>query len=188
MITFRTLLLCGLLPLSSGFAAEGEAIVKYPSPKGDLVLLVERRPQAADTVRLEGVSGKLFLTLAVEDEVKDGQVKEGSLLWNAAGDGVAFSVGNSRLLDAFAFIRTKEGWKHLKLPGPGDGGKIIWDNYHALPSKWEGKHLTLTVSGPHAGKADAPTYAGAMTVEIDPEGGSAKKIDETIVVEPAKSR
>lgn len=188
MHPFQTILCCGcLLSSAPAFGAEGDKIVRFPSPKGDLVLLVVQRSDGADTVKLEGVSGKEFLTFAVDDEMKEGEVKEGSVLWSPDSDGVAFAAGNSRLLEAFAFVRTKEEWKPLKLPEPGGEGKI-WDNHHVLPSKWLGKNLTLTISGPHAGKADAPTYAGAMTVAIDPESGIAKKIDEKIVVEPAESR
>jgi hypothetical protein len=182
MRSFRTTLFCCSLPLlSPAFAAEPAPLVRYPSPKGDLVVLVERHPEKADTVRLEGVSGKVFLTLAVEDEVKAGRAKEGSVLWNAAGDGVAFAVGNSRLFDAHAFIRTKEGWKHLKLPKPGDAGKTVWDSYHSVPSEWQGNRLSLVVSGSHSGEAGAPRFSGSMMVAIDVEGGSAKKVAEDIV-------
>ena len=151
------------------------------------MLLVERHPEKPDTVRLEGPSGKLFLTLTVEDEAKEGEVKEGSLKWNAAGDGVAFSVGNSREFNAHAFIRTKEGWKHLKLPKPGDE-KTVWDSYHAIPSSWQGNRLSLTVSGPHAGKEGAPAYSGSLVVAVDIEGGSAKKVEETIVAVEQKDK
>ena len=182
MITLRTIFCCCLLSAVPAFAAEGDKIVRFPSPKGDLVLLVVQRSQGADTVKLEGVSGKEFLTLSVDDEVKEGEVKEGSVLWSPDSDGVAFAAGNSRLLEAFAFVRTKEEWKPLKLPEPGSDGKV-WDNHHVQPLKWQGKQLVLTISGPHAGKADAPSYAGSMTVAIDPEAGVAKKIEENIVVE-----
>lgn len=184
MHSFHSILGCLLLSASLPLAAEPE---RFPSPKGDLVLLVERLPDKPDTVRLEGASGKLFLTLKVEDEAKEGEIKAGSLMWNAAGDGVAFSVGNSREFNAHAFIRTKEGWKHLKLPKPGDE-KTVWDSYHAVPSGWEGKRLSLTVSGPHAGREGAPAYSGSMVVAVDIEGGTAKKVEETIVVAEHKDK
>lgn len=180
-------IICCLLFTSPAFAAGEAPLERHRSPKGDLNVLVERHPQKPDIVRLEGASGKVFLTLAVDDEVKDGEVKEGSVLWNAAGDGVAFAVGNSRLLYAHAFIRTTEGWKHLKLPEPGDGGKTVFDSYHSVPSAWQGNRLTLTVTGPHAGQAGAAAYQGAITVAVDIEGGSAKKVAEDIVtVVPGK--
>jgi len=184
MHSFQSILGCLFFSLVSPLAAEAE---RYPSPKGDLVLLVERHPDKPDTVRLEGVSGKLFLTLGVEDEAKEGEIKEGSLIWNATGDGVAFAVGNSRLFNAHAFIRTKEGLKHLKLPKPGDE-KTVWDSYHAVPSSWQGKRLSVTVSGPHAGKEGAPAYSGSMVVAVDIEGGSAKKVEESIVATEVKDK
>lgn len=150
-----------------------------------MVLLVERHPEKPDIVRLEGVSGKVFLTLAVEDDEKEGAIKEGSLLWSGGADGVAFAVGNTRSFKAHAFIRTKEGWKHLKLPAPGDD-KTVWDSYHSVPTQWQGERLTLTVSGPHAEKSAAPAYSGSMIIAIDVEGGTAKKIEESIVVAPVK--
>jgi hypothetical protein len=182
MHTFQTLICGVLLSSTPAFAAEGDKIVRFPSPKGDLVLLVVQRAQGADTVKLEGVSGKEFLTFAVDDELKEGEVKEGTVLWSPESDGVAFAAGNKGLLQAFAFVRTKEQWKPLKLPEPGGEGNI-WDKHHVQPSKWQGKQLVLTISGPHAGKADAPTYAGTMTLAIDPEAGVAKKVEENIVVE-----
>lgn len=184
MHSFQSILGCLLFSLSLPLAAEP---ARFPSPKGDLVLLVDRDPEKPDTVRLEGVSGKLFLTLAVEDEAKEGELKEGSLIWNAAGDGVAFAVGNSREFNAHAFIRTKEGWKHLKLPKPGDE-KTVWDSYHALPAGWQGNRLSLAVSGPHAGKEGAPAYSGTMVVAVDIEGGTAKKVEESIVVAEQKEK
>jgi hypothetical protein len=182
MHAFQTLFCCCLLYAIPTFGAGAAPILRYPSPKGDLVVLVERHPEKADTVRLEGASGKVFLTLAVDDEVKEGTVQEGSVLWNAGGDGVAFAAGNSRLFDAHAFIRTNEGWKHLKLPKPGDPEKTVWESYHSVPSKWQGNRLSLAVSGPHGGKPGAPGYSGSMTVAIDVEGGSAKKVGEDIVI------
>ena len=176
MIPSRAIFFCCLLSATSLHAAETGSVLRLPSPKGDLVLLVERHPQAADKLRLEGVSGKEFLTLSVNDDVK-----EESIVWNASGDGVAFAVGNSRLLDAHAFIRTKEGWKHLKLPEPGGDGKT-WESHHCIPSKWEGSRLSLVITGPHEGKPDTTTYSGSMTVMIDPETGTAKKTGENIVV------
>ena len=183
MIASRSLALCGcLLALTPAFAAEEDKLIQAPSPKGDLVLLVEQHSQGADVVRLEGVSGKKFLTLAVNDELEGGQVTEGSVLWNAESNGVAFAAGNERTLRAFAFVRTKEEWKPLKLPEPGGDGKV-WENRHVQPAKWVGKTLVLTVTGPHPAQAGSPAYAGTMTVAVDPEAGTARKIVENIVVE-----
>lgn len=183
MNAFRPLAWCAcILATAPAFAAEGDKIVRFPSPKGDLVLLVEHRAQGADVVRLEGVSGKEFLTLAVDDEVEGGVVKEGSLVWSAGSDGVAFAAGNDRILQAFAFVRTKEQWKPLKLPEPGSEGKV-WKNHHVQPFKWTGKHLVLTITGPHPAEPGAPGYSGTMTVEVDPEAGTARKSEENIVVE-----
>lgn len=182
MHTFQTLICGVLLSSTAAFAAEGDKIVRFPSPKGDLVLTVMQRSEGADTVQLKGVSGKEFLTFAVDDELKEGEVKDGTVVWSPNSDGVAFAAGNKGVLKVFAFIRTREEWKPLKLPEPGGDGKV-WENAHVQPSKWQGKQLVLTVSGPHAGKADAPAYAGTMTLAIDPEAGVAKKVEENIVVE-----
>jgi hypothetical protein len=187
MASFRSISWCCLLSVTSpAFAVDTAASLRYPSPKGDLVVVVEQHPEKPDTARLEDASGKVFLTLAVEDGAKEGAVMEGSMVWSAGADGVAFAVGNSQLFKAHAFIRTKDGWKHIKLPEPGDGAKIVWDNYHAVPAKWTGDRLTLTVSGPHVAKTDNPTYTGSMIVAIDVEGGTAKKVEESIVVAQAK--
>lgn len=182
MLTLRTILCCSLLSAAPAFAAEGDKTVRFPSPKGDLVLLVVQRAQGADTVKLEGVSGKEFLTFAVDDELKEGEVKDGTVLWSPDSDAVAFAAGNKGLLQTFAFVRTKEEWKPLKLPEPGGEGKV-WENHHVQPAKWQGKTLVLSISGPHGGKAEGATYAGTMTLQIDPESGTAKKTDENIVAE-----
>jgi hypothetical protein len=188
MHPFRTILCCCLLAASSSFAAPGDKVVRLPSPKGDLVLLVEQRTTGADTVKLEGVSGKEFLTFAVDDELKEGEVKDGTILWSPASDGVAFAAGNKSVIQTFAFVRTTTGWRPLKLPAPGAEGKVL-ENPHVQPSKWQGKQLVLTISGPHGGQAGAGTYTGTMTVEIDPESGVAKKIEEDISAEKnAESR
>jgi hypothetical protein len=187
MTSFRTIFYCCLLAGSPVLAADTAATQRYPSPKGDLVLLHLRHPDKPDIVRLEGVSGKVFLTLAVEDDMKEGEIKEGSLIWSAGADGVAFAVGNTRSFKAHAFIRAKEGWKHIKLPEPGDE-KTVWDSYHSVPTKWQGDRLSLTVSGPHAEKSAAPGYSGSMVVAIDVERGTAKKVEESIVVVPAKEK
>jgi hypothetical protein len=180
MHPFRTILCCSLIAASPSFAADDKA-VRIPSPKGDLVLLVEQRTTGADTVKLEGVSGKEFLTFAVDDELKEGEVKNETVLWSPASDGVAFAAGNKSMIQAFAFVRTTAGWKPLKLPVPGAEGKAL-ENPHVQPAKWQGKQLVLTISGPHGGQAAAGTYAGTMTVEVDPEAGVAKKIEENISV------
>lgn len=152
------------------------------------MLLVGQQTTGADTVKLEGVSGKEFLTFAVDDELKEGEVKDGTVLWSPASDGVAFAAGNKALIQAFAFVRTTEGWKPLKLPTPGAEGKVL-ENPHVQPSKWQGKQLVLTISGPHGDKAGAETYSGTMTVAIDPESGVAKKVEENISTEKnAESR
>ena len=152
------------------------------------MLLVERNPEKADTIRLEGPSGKLFLTLAVEDDVKNGQIKDGSVLWSPAGDAAAFSVGNPQKFDAWAFVRTKEGWKYLKLPKPGDAEKTALASYQSVPSKWQGDRLTLDITGSQTGKADAPVFSGVLVVAIDVEGGSARKIEEKVIAQaPVKA-
>ncbi len=181
MNAYRPLALCAAL-IGPAFPVEAEKTLRFPSPKGDLVLFVDQQEQGADVVRLEGVSGKKFLTLAVDDEVKGGVVKQGSLVWSEGSDGVAFAAGNERILQAFAFVRTKEQWKPLKLPEPGGEGKV-WKNHHVQPFKWTGKQLVLTITGPHPAEADAPGYSGTMTVEVDPEAGTARKSTENIVVE-----
>jgi hypothetical protein len=171
----------------SAFATQAQAdpALRFPSPKGDLVLLVERNPDKADTIRLEGPSGKLFLTLAVEDDLKNGQIKEGSVLWNAAGDAAAFAVGNSQKFDAWAFVRAKEGWKYLKLPKPVDAEKTALTSYQSVPSKWQGNRLTLNITGSQSGKADAPGFSGTLVVAVDVEAGIAKKVEENIVTQAA---
>lgn len=177
----NTILCCALLLAGPASAAEKAELTRYPSPKGDLVLLVEHHSDKPATVRLEGASGKLFLTLEADDSEKTAQIKEDSLLWDAKSDAVAFSVGNSRSLKAHAFIRSKEGvWKHIKLPEPGDGKTATYESYHSIPTKWDGNVLTLTVSGPHAEKPTKGAYAGSMTVAVDIEGGTAKKVEEKI--------
>ncbi|QJE94492.1 hypothetical protein [Luteolibacter luteus] len=182
MHPFRTILCCCVLSAAPAFAAEGDKVVRFPSPKGDLVLLVVQRSAGADTVKLEGVSGKEFLTFAVDDELKEGEVKDGTVQWSPNSDGVAFAAGNKSILQTFAFVRTKEEWKPLKLPEPGGEGKV-WANHHVQPAKWQGKQLVLTITGPHDGKAGTETYAGTMTVAVDPESGVAKKVEENIAVE-----
>ncbi|WP_367871113.1 hypothetical protein [Luteolibacter sp. Populi] len=178
MLPFRTIIPC--LLICSAFATQA-APLRFPSPKGDLVLLVDRNPDKADTIRLEGPSGKLFLTLAVEDDLKTGQIKEGSVLWSPAGDAAAFAVGNDQKFEAWAFVRATEGWKYLKLPKPADAEKGTLTSYQSIPSKWQGDRLTLniTAASPTA-KPDAPALSGSLVVAIDVEGGSAKKVEETI--------
>ena len=159
------------------FCCPGTGGIRPPLP------FAERRSGAACRAKPGegGPSGKLFLTLAVEDDLKNGQIKEGSVLWNAAGDAAAFAVGNSQRFDAWAFVRAKEGWKYLKLPKPGDAEKTALANYQSVPSKWEGNRLTLTITGSPSGKADAPGFSGSLVVAIDVEAGTAKKLEENIV-------
>ncbi len=183
----NTIACCALLLAGPVFAAEKAELTRYPSPKGDLVLLVEHHADKPATVRLEGASGKLFLTLEADDSEKTAQIKEDSLLWDAKSDAVAFAVGNPRSLKAHAFIRTTKGWVHLKLPEPGDGKAAVYESYHSIPSKWDGNVLTLTVSGPHAEKPAKGAYAGTMTVAVDIEGGTAKKVEEKIEASEAKA-
>ncbi|WP_035605564.1 hypothetical protein [Haloferula sp. BvORR071] len=182
MQPFHTTLLCScLLALSPVSAAEETPVQRYPSPKGDLVLLVQPHPEKPDKVWLEGVSGKLFLTLAVEDDLKQGEIKEGSILWSAGSDAVAFAVGNPQHLDTHVFVRTKEVWKDLKLPKPNDekGNPLVGSQ--SVPAKWQGNVLSLTISGPSpTGAAATPSYSGSMSVAIDIEAGTAKKVEEKI--------
>lgn len=182
MHPLRTILCCCLLSATPVFAAEGDKVLRFPSPKGDLVLTVVQRAEGADTVELKGASGKEFLSFIVDDELKEGEVKDGSVVWSPNSDGVAFAAGNKNALKAFAFIRTKEEWKPLKLPEPGDKDKV-WEGAQVQPSKWQGKQLVLTISGSHGGRSGAPAYTGTMTVAVDPEAGVAKKIEQRIAVE-----
>jgi hypothetical protein len=105
-------------------------------------------------------------------------VDKDSILFDPAGTVVAFAAGDSFLMETKILTISDDGYSLLRAPAPKQG----WDNYHQIPSSWDGSTLTLKINGPHAGKATGQGFSGTMQVRVTETLAAVGVVSEEIKI------
>lgn len=93
------------------------------------------------------------------------------VLWSPDSQTVAIAGGYSKNLKTYLFSLDGKTFASIPVPWLTDR----YDNPWVLPLRWiKGRRLIVTISGPHAGKADGHGYRGRATLHIPAKSKSCE--------------
>jgi hypothetical protein len=149
--------------LSIGDCCGADAIAKprsiaSPNKAHSVVFSNER------TFTIQDANGAVALSSADIPKIRDlAEIRREHVLWSPDSRMVAIAGGGGHDLATFVFVLRDKAFVHVPVPSvTGDR-----DNPYVTPLKWlNDQTLTLNISGPHAGKADAYHYKGTTTIRI----------------------
>ncbi len=169
-----TLFLFGFLLASDALVAES---FSTESPDKTVTVVFDRESDRhiySVDVRRGSIRRQLFKDAALA-------INNKSMLWSRDSRFLAFSAGTPFLMEGY-LLSLDEPPELIRLPGP----ELGWDNFHITPRKWSGKKLFVTVTGPHAGKADGYFFSGTIVYEISEQSTKVRIVRESINIEEQK--
>lgn len=164
MMNHRRHWLCflGVLVLVVGAQAEDSAPTVSPDKQFN-VRFHGSNPSLPDSFTIEDIKGTvLFDSKTCAHLTKVLQFEPDHVLWSPDSQTVAIA-GGYWCVETYLFSHHNGSFAFVPVPSvTGD-----YDNPWVLPLKWiKGRRFIVTISGPHAGKANGYSYRGRATLHV----------------------
>ena len=149
--------------------AQAQETVQTLSPdKGCRVRFHGSNPSLPESFTIEDVKGAvLFDSKTCADVANVTNFEPEHVSWSPDSQIVAITGGHAKFLETYLFSRHQESFVCIPVPNVTGG----YDNPWVQPLRWiKGRRLIVTISGPHAGKANGYGYRGRATLHVPANG------------------